>query len=110
MLLDHAATFGNFTSNVKRLLLVSSRNFCYTPSMAETSDETLDDLLDAAGLPISVIARKAKMSARTILAMRKGEQARARVATVAKLAKVLGVTPAVLRAAIEASRAARPRP
>ncbi len=70
-----------------------------------TRAETLDDLLDAAGVPLTVLAKRAKMSARALLGLRNGEVARARVGTVSKLAKALKVGPARVRAAIEASRA-----
>lgn len=71
-----------------------------------TRAETLDDLLDAAGVPLTILAKRAKMSARALLGLRTGEVVRARVGTVAKLAKALHVDPARVRAAIECSRAA----
>jgi len=69
--------------------------------------ENLDDLLDAVGLSIAVVAKRSGTSPRAILGLRRGEIARARATTVAKLAKALRVDPVRVRAAIEASRAAR---
>lgn len=68
--------------------------------------ETLDDLLYSVGLPLHIVEKRAKTSSRALLALRKGEIATPRVGTVAKLAHALGVDPARVRAAIEASRAA----
>lgn len=68
--------------------------------------ETLDDLLYSVGLPLGVIEKRAKTSSRALLSLRKGEIRTPRIATITKLAKALGVDPARVRAAIEASRAA----
>lgn len=68
--------------------------------------ETLDDLLYAVGLPLHVVQKQAKTSSRALLSLRKGEIASPRIGTIAKLAKALGVEPARVRAACEASRAA----
>lgn len=68
--------------------------------------ETLNDLIDARGLPVGEVAELSGVSERALLALRMGVVARARVATVAGLAKALGVEPARVRAAIEATRAA----
>ncbi len=68
--------------------------------------ETLDDLLDAVGLSVEVVAKRAKTSPRALLGLRRGAVERPRSTTVAKLAKALRVDPARVRAACEASRAA----
>ena len=69
-------------------------------------NETLDDLIDAAGLPLMELAKRAKVDPKSILALRQGTVERARVSTVSKLAKALGTDTARVRAAIDASRAA----
>ena len=66
--------------------------------------ETLDDLIDNAGIPLGELVIRVRMSSRTLLAMRRGEARKFQVSTVARLAKVLGVEPARVRAAIAASR------
>lgn len=68
--------------------------------------ETLDDLILSAGTPLGVLAEKAGLDAKTLLALRTSPPAKPRVATLTKLAKALGVDAARVRAAIEASRAA----
>jgi DNA-binding Xre family transcriptional regulator len=67
--------------------------------------ENLESLILAVGIGYTEVAERAGMSPRTLLAMRHGDDRTWRVATVAKLAKALGVEPARVRAAIEASRA-----
>ena len=64
----------------------------------------LDELIDKRGLPVTELATKAGVSARTLWAMRQGEDRTWRVATVAKLAKALRVSAATVRKAIEATR------
>jgi len=61
--------------------------------------ETLDDLLDAAGLGPTKAAELAGISPRALLDWRKGIH-KPRAAELARLAKVLGVDPARIRAAI----------
>jgi hypothetical protein len=68
--------------------------------------ETLDDLIYAAGIPLTKLAGRAKIDPKTILSLRRGVWKDARVATIAKLARALGVDPARVRAACEASRRA----
>ncbi|MBL8739164.1 MAG: helix-turn-helix domain-containing protein [Planctomycetes bacterium] len=67
--------------------------------------ETLDDLLLAVGLPLNVVEKRAKTSSRALLSLRKGEIEKPRIGTIAKLAKALGVEPARVMAACQASRA-----
>lgn len=69
--------------------------------------QTVDDLIYAAGIPFGALADKAGIDAKTLLSIRRGRWNNPRVATVAKLAKALRVTPTKLRAAIAASRDAR---
>ena len=66
--------------------------------------ETLQDIIDAAGMPVGEVAKIASLTPRALLRLRKGLVAVPRSATVGKLAKALGVPPARVRAAIEASR------
>mgnify|MGYP002777802378 CR=1 FL=1 len=68
--------------------------------------ETLDDLIDSAGIPLMDLAKRAKIDPKSLLSLRNGAIDRPRVGTIAKLAKALGVEPARVRAACEASRAA----
>lgn len=103
--LGHVGVIGGFRGKVKRGLLAFSGGFCYT-SGPMVRAETLDDLLDAAGLPLSVFAKRAKIDPTSLLALRRGTVDRPRVATVTKLAAALKVDVARVRAACEASRAA----
>jgi predicted transcriptional regulator len=73
--------------------------------MAKRRD-TLDDLLARHGVPVTEFAKDAGIPPFTLLRLRKGERV-PRIATIAKLAKALGLDAAVVRAAIEASRKAR---
>lgn len=68
--------------------------------------KTLNDLIDARGLSIGEVAKRAKIAPFSLKKLRNGLVANARPTTVSRLAKVLGVDPARVRAAIEASRAA----
>lgn len=72
--------------------------------MARSKPKTLDDLIDARGLPLGDLASAAGLDDKTLLNLRTRTPATVRVATVAKLAKALGVDPATVRAAIEAQR------
>ena len=66
--------------------------------------ETLQTLIDSAGLPVGDVAKRASLTPRALLRLRRGLVAVPRSTTVSKLAKALGVAPARVRAAIEASR------
>jgi len=68
--------------------------------------ETLDDLLLKAGTPLTELAAAAGMSPRSLLALRKGETATPRIATLTKLAAAIDVDVVRVRAAIDATRAA----
>lgn len=89
--------------NVKRALMDFSGRLRYTPAMRVS--ETLDDLLLAAGRPLQDIASEAGINNRTLWSLRNGLVVRPRVATLGRLAKALGVEPARVRAAIQASAA-----
>jgi transcriptional regulator with XRE-family HTH domain len=69
--------------------------------------ETLDRLIYLRGLPVTKLAKLARMSPRAVLDLRNGLVERPRVGTVAKLAKALGVDVGRVLAACEASRAAK---
>lgn len=69
--------------------------------------ETLNDLLDAAGMTMDAVAKRAGISLRALLSLRSGTVEVARAKTVGGLAKALRIPAARVRAAIEASRAAR---
>jgi transcriptional regulator with XRE-family HTH domain len=66
--------------------------------------ETLDALIDAAGVPLTTLAKRAKIDPTSLRMLRLGQVARPRVSTVAKLAAALKVDVARVRAACEASR------
>lgn len=68
--------------------------------------ETLQNLIDAAGLSLGALAKKAKIDPRALWKLRNGKVADPRSTTVSKLAKALKVDAPRVRAAIEASRAA----
>ena len=72
--------------------------------MSGERPETLQDLLDLAGLTLLTLARRSKVDERTIRLLRDGLVQKARSTTVSGLAKALKMDPYRVRAAIEASR------
>lgn len=72
--------------------------------MSGERPETLQDLLDLAGLTLLTLARRSKVDERTIRLLRDGLVQKARSTTVSGLAKALKMDPSRVRAAIEASR------
>lgn len=68
--------------------------------------ETLDDLLLDCGEGLTAFAKRAGIPPFTMRRLRHGEIETPRIVTLTKIAKALGVEPARVRAAIEASRAA----
>lgn len=74
--------------------------------MAETLSALLQPHLDAKGLTLGDFAAKAKVSPSGLRKLLRGEVTYVRGPTVLRLAKALGVDPARVRAACEASRAA----
>lgn len=84
--MESAGTFGYFSGPMRR------------PA------ETLDDLIDASGLSLGETSTASGVSPRALLKLREGKVAKAQPRTVARLANALGVDPARVRAAIEASR------
>jgi DNA-binding Xre family transcriptional regulator len=76
--------------------------------MAKRPAETLDDLLADAiqSRATTAFAARAGISPFTLLKLRSGQTSRVHLATINGIAKALGVDPARVRAAIEASRAA----
>lgn len=74
--------------------------------MAETLRDLIKPILDAKGWTLLVLAKRAKMSPAGLRKLRDGQVEEARGPTVKALAKALGLDPARVRAAIEASRAA----
>lgn len=91
----------------RRSLVDSSLFFAYKQTVRST---TLDDLLDQAGTPIGTAAERAGITLRALLDLRRGRVERPRIATVAGLARSLGVDTAAVRAAIACSRAAASQP
>lgn len=71
------------------------------------TDETLQSLVDSRGLSLGELAKAAGISSQCLRMLRIGTVGAARTTTVAKLAKALGVDPSRVRAAIEASWAAK---
>jgi predicted transcriptional regulator len=69
--------------------------------------ETLDDLLLNCGQGYTAFAKRAGIPPFTLRRLRSGDIATPRIATLTKLAKALDVSPARIRAAIAASRAAK---
>lgn len=68
---------------------------------------TLNGLIDAAGISIGDLTRKAGLSPHSLWKLRNGLTSKARSTTVAALAKAIKTTAAKVRAAIEASAAER---
>jgi len=66
--------------------------------------ETLDDLLLANGEGLDAFAKRTGIPRFTLYRLREGKVETPRIDTVVRLAKALGVEPARVRAAIEASR------
>ena len=77
--------------------------FCYLIGMSAPEAETLDDLIANAGMPLGVLAAKAKLDPWAILRLRKGTKS-PHVKTLDRLATALRVKPARLRRAIAAQR------
>lgn len=99
------ALIATFRHRVKRKGLEISATFRYLwRQMARR--ETLQELIDARGLALGELAKAAGMADSGLRKLLRGGVTVPRVATVAGLAKALGVTPARVRAAIEASRTA----
>lgn len=65
---------------------------------------SLDDLLDWSGLSLAEVCRRAGLTERSLLRLRHGLVARARVSTVKKLAAALGVSPIRVRRACQFTR------
>lgn len=82
--------------------------FRYDSVMAETVDALVVARMDAKGWTREDIAARADISTSGLRKLCRGQVADARGPTVNRLAKVLGVSPKALRAAIEASRKAAP--
>ena len=74
--------------------------------MAETLRDLIQTTLDAKGWTLLVLAKRAKISPAGLRKLRDGRVDEARGPTVKRLATALGVDPARVRAACEASRAA----
>lgn len=81
------------------------RNFPFA-TLRRMVRKTLQDLIDARGLSLRELCKVAGITPLGLRMIRRGEVRNVRVATAAKLAKALGVEPARVRAACEASRAA----
>jgi DNA-binding Xre family transcriptional regulator len=98
-----------FRSRGKRRPLVCGATFRYTfASMADsvTLEALCRPILDAKGWTLEKLADKAKMSTSGLRRLMRGQVDVARGPTVNNLAKALGIEPATVRAACEASRAA----
>lgn len=109
--LGHVANIAVFALRVKCASLGFLRFLAIDAtlrSMAKRRTETLDDLLAAvvAEGRLTDFAKGAGLSPWTLLRLRNGEGSRTHRGTVLGLAKALGVDPARVRAAIQASRAA----
>jgi hypothetical protein len=102
---------GVFPQEVKRQLLDIFGGCAYPAgAMARRPTAppgaTLQSLLDASGLSLGEVCERAGLADRSLWAMRRGDVARPRGTTVAKLAGALGLDVDVVRAAIEASHRA----
>lgn len=73
---------------------------------AETLETLVRPILDEKGWTLGDLAEKAKISPSGLRKIMRGQVAEVRGPTVKDLAKALGVEPATVRAACEASRAA----
>lgn len=91
-----------------RCILAFFSGPCYGPSVPATR-ETLDDLLAPilADGRVTAFAVRAGLRPYTLLRLRQGIGSRTHAGTVAVLARSLRVSQARVRAAIEASRAAK---
>lgn len=69
--------------------------------------ETLDDLLLNCGQGYTAFAKRVGIPPFTLRRLRSGDVTTPRIDTLTKLAKALDISPARIRAAIEASRAAK---
>lgn len=103
------AIFGKLRKEVKRRPWKTSECFATLRAVAKRRD-TFASLLERL-LPAEEgwegFAKRSGVSSRTVRLLRDKGAARPYRATVAKLAKALGVDPATVRAAISASRAAK---
>jgi hypothetical protein len=106
--LGHVANIAKILPRVKRGIAKIGEPATLR-AMAKRRAETVDDLLAdvVARGELTDFARKAGISPWTLLRLRTGEGVRTHRGTVLALAKALGVDPARVRSACEASRAAR---